>query len=227
MMYLFSDWLSCGLANAIASSILNPMDISKTRMQVEEQLSTGKPSSLRRTLFSLYRAGGLRGLWSPGLFASIMREMLYSGPRSGFYVPFRDIIDSNLGAKDSSISLFCKILTAMSTGTLGAIIANPVDVIKIRLMVEPSKYNSLVQGLHIVYSVEGLSGLYKGIIPSTLRGAFIAAGELATYDHAKSTLKLYKVADEGVFLHSASSLITGVVATTVAAPFDIIKTRYV
>lgn len=88
-------------------------------------------------------------------------------------------------------------------------------------------------------------GLYKGLIPSTCRGlvgaklfdllpsfitvqnsgAFIAVGELATYDHAKSTIKKHLGMGESLMLHAICSLITGMVATTVAAPFDLLKTR--
>ena len=93
-------------------------------------------------------------------------------------------------------------------------------------MNNPTQYRSIKQALISLYTEEGFTGLYKGLWPSTLRGAFIAAGELATYDHAKATIKFYFNVGEGFFLHVISSLITGVVATTVAAPFDIIKTRF-
>jgi hypothetical protein len=56
-------------------------------------------------------------------------------------------------------------------------------------------------------------------------GAMIAMGELATYDQSKYLLKRYSLFEEGWMLHIASSLITGLVATTVAAPFDLLKTR--
>ena len=57
-------------------------------------------------------------------------------------------------------------------------------------------------------------------------------GELATYDHAKHSIKSiaigyedYLIVEEGFFLHSMASFVAGFVAATVAAPFDIIKTR--
>ena len=58
----------------------------------------------------------------------------------------------------------------------------------------------------------------------------IAAGELATYDHAKTTLKTFSARhgrplEEGLGLHATASFITGFVAATVAAPCDIVKTR--
>lgn len=219
---LFLDWLSGGSANAITSAILHPMDVSKTRMQATQNYER----SVLSNIASLYReTGNISGLWRPGLTASMLRELLYSGPRAGFYVPLRDALMNRFDSSGSTCSLFCKILTAMCTGTLGAILANPADVIKIRLMVNPHAYSSVLNGFHKIIKTEGISGLYKGVIPSTLRGAFIAAGELATYDHTKELLKFYSSISEGFTLHAIASLITGLVATTVAAPFDMIKTR--
>jgi len=112
---VFLDWLSGGLSNAIASSILNPMDVAKTRMQAEEITSRSRilqnnGRSLRDTVRELFKEGGIIGLWRPGLKASICREFLYSGPRAGFYVPVRKFFDSD------GESLSCKVLAAMTTG---------------------------------------------------------------------------------------------------------------
>ena len=59
-------------------------------------------------------------------------------------------------------------------GTLGAIIANPIDVIKIRMMVNASLYPSIQKAFISIYREEGIAGLYKGIAPSTLRGLILS-----------------------------------------------------
>jgi hypothetical protein len=223
---LTKEWLSGGFANAMASAILNPFDVAKTRAQLRNV-------NLSSTFRAMYSEGGVIGLWSPGLVASCMRELLSSGPRAGFYVPTRDLIIDLLSTSSTTSSnreevastFSVKCLAAMTTGTLGSLIANPIDVVKIRLMANPHAYSSTLAALPQIATAEGISGLYKGVLPSTLRGAFIAAGELATYDHTKSYLKTVAMLHEGFFLHSLSSLITGIVAATVAAPFDIVKTR--
>jgi hypothetical protein len=113
---VFLDWLSGGISNAIASSILNPMDVAKTRMQAEEVICKStilhtRKRSLRETFQVLFKEGGIIGLWRPGLKASICREFLYSGPRAGFYVPVRNFFDSD------GESFICKVLAAMTTGS--------------------------------------------------------------------------------------------------------------
>lgn len=233
---LLKEWLSGGLANALTSALLNPMDVLKTRSQI----NSVKAVDMAKILKGLYAEGGIVGLWSPGLLASCIRELLSSGPRAGFYVPVRDnlvviftssksrSINGDISTDDKEMiqSTFAvKALAAMITGTIGSVVANPIDVVKIRLMTNPKAYPSTLSAVDQIFRTEGFNGLYKGVVPSTLRGAFIAAGELATYDHAKHIIKDKFRLNEGFYLHSLASLVTGLVAATVAAPFDIVKTR--
>jgi hypothetical protein len=180
---------------------------------------------LLATLASLLRAGGVSGVYAPGLTASIVREMVYSGAKAGFYVPLRGLYSEALGGGGEATA--AKVAAALTTGTLGSLAANPIDVVKIRLMREPSLYPSTAAALATIFRAEGWAGLYRGLLPSTLRGACVSAGELACYDVCKGALRgsaLFQGADS-VPLHVAASLVTGCVAACVAAPWDLIKAR--
>lgn len=222
-MELASAWLCGGIANALASTMLHPLDIVKTRMQI---LATNGSSNrgMSQTFITIYRRKGLRGLWIPGLTASCTREMLSSGPRAGFYVPVRDGLCQASGRRtDDSL---VKVISALFCGSLGALIGNPADVLKIRYMADPHAYPSLWGGVRELLREEGVSGLYRGLLPCTLRAACIAAGELATYDIVKTRLcRHLRVRTDDPAVHVLSSLVTGVVAAFVAAPFDLLKAR--
>ena len=181
------------------------------------------------------REGILRGLYFPGLRESMVREMLNSGARSGFYVPLRNFLQTQFekdrdtgevkGSTRVPSTFLTKVCAAVACGALGAVIANPVDVLKIRMMAGSTEqvHKNLVGALYDLYKERGLM---NGLGPSTMRGGCISVGELATYDQSKATLKALNVMkDEGPMLHIVASLITGLVATTVAAPFDLLKTR--
>ena len=217
---LFWSWLAGGLSNAATSALLNPLDVCKTRMQaVQPRLGL-----LKTARIAVREQGFVRGLLLPGLTPSIVREMLSSGPRAGLYVPVRDWAIATTGSHKDS--LLMKLLAASACGVVGSVIANPVDVVKVRMMVKSSSPSpSLSSGLFMVWREEGIRGLYKGLSPSTLRACFIAAGELGTYDIAKTSLRGLFGQSEGMSLHVAASLVTGVVAAVVAAPFDVLKTR--
>ncbi len=168
------EWLCGGLANALTSGLLNPLDVAKTRLQAERN---NPNSTLRSVIKQLYREGGVVGLWRPGLVASFTREMLSSGSRAGLYAPVRDALDRSVGQGQKD-QLLCKVLAALTTGTVGSIISNPIDLVKIRLMADPSRYSNLFHALRVVLETEGYQGLTKGIVPSTLRGASIAVGKI-------------------------------------------------
>ena len=51
-----------------------------------------------------------------------------------------------------------------------------IDVVKIRMQFNPQRYHSVIAAFPQIIHQEGVVGLYKGVLPSTLRGAFIAAG---------------------------------------------------
>ena len=240
--HLFRQWLAAGTANAATSALLHPFDVAKTRMQCAAGGAPAGGASLRATLAGMRRApgGALRGLFGPGLTASLLREYLSSGVRAGLYVPLRDALRGSSGgggggagdgAGDGAVA---KVAAALACGAAGALLANPIDVVKIRLMVDPRAYGGTTAGaLAASARDEGTPGVAKGLLPSTLRASAIAAGELATYDIAKQALRSWLAregaagggAREGAALHVAASLITGAVASVVAAPFDLIKAR--
>lgn len=220
MPELLKEWLAAGLSNALTSALLNPFDVVKTRIQQypKESNSSGL---FKKTLRQLYIEGGIIGIYSPGLVASVTREMINSGIRSGLYVPVRNKILTATNSNDSNNLAI--ILSAISTGILGSLAANPIDVIKVRLMTKPN--NSTIGLMKLIAKNEGINGFYKGLTASTLRAASIAVGELACYDFAKHYLKDKYEIKEGLLLHTIASLITGVSAATFASPFDVIKTR--
>ena len=98
-------------------------------MQVSTANNRFNAGLLRSTIYNLYKERGvIRGLYLPGLVPSLIREMLNSGIRSGFYIPVRNyiLVLTNTNSKESN-NLFVKVLSAMSTGVLGSIVANPLS----------------------------------------------------------------------------------------------------
>jgi dicarboxylate transporter 10 len=239
-MGLFEDWVAAATANAITSAFLHPMDVAKTHLQISEisiaANSTGgggaaavpmPAASTSRTLKALFVDRGLVGLWAPGLKATCLREMSSSGIRAGFYPKMRDHMDEFIG-KDVDAPTLKRVLAAMSTGWLSAILSNPIDVVKIRMISDGAhqRYAGIVNAFKHIIETEGIRALGKGVSASVLRGTFISAGELATYDQGKTFLTTYVGGRrDDTAVHIGASLMAGVASTTVAAPFDVLKTR--
>jgi len=205
-----------GGSSAFVSAVVNPMDVIKTRRQLKAFSHVGAMQIAR----NLYNEGGLVALWRPGLGPTVSRELLYSGCTKGLYPAVRDLI-----AGDDEPTLPQRVLAASITGFGGSICANSLDVIKIRQFEQPDRYTSIPHACRDIARTEGLVQglLLRGVSASAPRGAAIAIGEVTTYDQTKSYLKQHY--EDGLALHIVTSLITGVVATTVAAPFDLLKSR--
>jgi solute carrier family 25 uncoupling protein 8/9 len=86
-------------------------------------------------------------------------------------------------------SLRTKILAGLCTGAIGISVANPTDVVKIRLqaqnkIIDPAnvKYKGSIDCYKKIIAADGVSGLWVGIFPNILRNSVINAAEIATYD---------------------------------------------
>ena len=125
-----------------------------------------------------------------------------------------------------------RALAASLTGFGGSLCANAVDVVKIKQFERPAAYpRGVLAAMRTIAADEGLVRglLVRGVSASAPRGAAIAIGEITTYDATKDALKgtfpTRADGSEPFALHVVTSVVTGVVATTVAAPFDTIKSR--
>lgn len=225
-MDILLEVLCGGISTAVVSALLNPTDVIKTRRQIVG-LKGQSPLQMAR---SIILSEGMVGLWTPGLKATIAREMLYSGCTKGLYPYARDIVSGG----NNDASLLSRALAASLTGFGGSLCANAVDVVKIKQFEKPHLYpQSVILTMKEIAATEGLlRGLFlRGVSASAPRGAAIAIGEITTYDYTKQMLikgdvfSLRKNGSEPFSLHFTTSIITGIVATTVAAPFDTIKSR--
>jgi len=239
------ELLAGGLANAIASSLLNPFDVVKVRLQTQP---LGAPiyRNFATALQSIAQQEGIfrkwGGLWFPGLPASILREMGYSSFRFGLYPLIRDFYSSFHDSKQSS--LLIKVFAGLTTGGLGSAMANPTDLIKIRFQSEAGllgvdgryetglhkgqfpTYSSTRRAFVEIWRQEGIAGLYRGAIPTMSRAGVLAAAQLSSYDHSKSWLKSQGLFGEGVRLHVTCSVISAFLTACASQPFDTVKSRY-
>jgi solute carrier family 25 uncoupling protein 8/9 len=71
---------------------------------------------------------GPTALWK-GLAPGLLRQMVFASIRIGLYEPVRNLYHDGHGDP----SLLTKIAAGLTTGATGILVANPTDVVKIRL----------------------------------------------------------------------------------------------
>ena len=67
-----------------------------------------------------------------GIAPGLQRQFVFAVLRIGLYVPVRDMITVPL-APGQNPTLLLQILAGMTTGALAISVANPTDVVKIRM----------------------------------------------------------------------------------------------
>ncbi|QRW17680.1 mitochondrial carrier protein [Rhizoctonia solani] len=205
-------------------------------IKVRQQLQTDGSTS--RSFFNVARgiiqSEGSLSLMN-GVSAGVLREGIYATIRLGTYEAHKDLLyDLSNGALTRE-GIPLKALSGLMSGAIGATIANPTDLIKIRMQAyhnpPVSEYSSIVSSLRCVYNEGGgtLSGglrsLWRGTAATVTRGAIITVAQIGSYDHIKQVIKSRRFMDEGIPLHLTSSLFAGLVCSIASNPVDVIKVR--
>lgn len=76
-------------------------------------------------------------------------------------------------------------------------IANPTDVLKVRLQAAGKKSSSTIfEAFGKIYKFEGVKGLWRGVGPTSQRAGVIAGVELPVYDAVKKYLIERKILED-------------------------------
>ena len=125
-------------------------------------------------------------------------------------------------------------LTLIISGSLSASIANPTDVLKVRLqsrsapVVSPKRVIrvSLYNCFHDIYTREGVAGLWRGVAPTASRAALVAGVQLPVYDQIKLfMLRNNLLPGDSAWNHLFSSFCASFCACAASSPVDVIRTR--
>ncbi len=240
------EYLSGSLASSTTAALFCPLECVKTRLQLQ-----GTPGWKRvytagflRALLDIWRQDGLLLLWSHGFAGLVARDFVYSGVRTGMYPRVRDAVA--FGKPVGEASLLEKILAGVLCGGCGAAIANPLDVVRVRMTAEGGRVDPasgrLLSGLrvgelprwsssvHCLMDTAATDGAVRGLAlrgvgPSASRAALLTGAQMSTYDHFKTYAKRASALREGTLLHVLGAAVSGLAATIACHPSDVVKSR--
>ncbi|PKA65638.1 Mitochondrial uncoupling protein 3 [Apostasia shenzhenica] len=215
------------LSAAVAETATFPIDIIKTRLQIQagDAIRRLPPvtASASRVAADIWKMKGFVGFYD-GLAPAVLRHL--------FYTPIRIVSYENLRhlAEDSVAG---KVLAAGVSGVLAQVVASPADLIKVRMQADgrlvsnsrPARYTGIFDAFNKIARYEGIRGLWRGVFPNGQRAFLVNMGELSCYDQAKRLIIRHEIFDDNVFAHTLASISSGLCATTLSCPADVIKTR--
>eukprot|EP00210_Caulerpa_lentillifera_P009520 g9079.t1 len=180
------------LARTIANFVVAPLEILRTRVQAVQQFAlSGSVTSLNEFDWGQGRSyrQKVRTLWR-GYGATVARDVPFTAVYWGLLEPIRKklLIQND---RDLKNVIFANSIAGAAAGVFAAAITTPMDVVKTRTQIAQSKGNSVPRirdVLKTVYRTEGITGLFSGIAPRTIRVAPSCAIVLSTYEIFKRIL---------------------------------------
>ena len=120
----------------------------------------------------------------------------------------------------------------MITGAIGITIANPTDVVKVRLQNQGSNTNKMptysgsIDCYRKIIASEGIKGLWTSWSANVVRNSIINTAELASYDQYKQILTQGGYMEDRMPCHLTCAAGAGFTAVVFGSPFDFCTTRH-
>uniref|UniRef100_A0A8C3WP97 Solute carrier family 25 member 27 n=1 Tax=Catagonus wagneri TaxID=51154 RepID=A0A8C3WP97_9CETA len=266
-----SKFLLSGCAATVAELATFPLDLTKTRLQIQGEaalarLGDGARESapyrgMVRTALGIAQEEGFLKLWqgvTPAIYRHIVSvpyvrgqdnlkeneddclihpsqkskcNTVYSGGRMVTYEHLREVVFGK--GEDKHYPLWKSVIGGMMAGVVGQFLANPTDLVKVQMQMEgkrklegkPLRFRGVHHAFAKILAEGGVRGLWAGWVPNIQRAALVNMGDLTTYDTVKHYLVLNTPLEDNIMTHGLSSLCSGLVASILGTPADVIKSR--
>jgi len=226
-------YMMCVAAASVAECVTYPLDLTKTRLQIQGELASGggqgQYRGMIRTALGIVKEEGLLQLWR-GMLPALYRHAIYTGFRMSAYEEIRN----QLSKEDKNgFSLWKKVVAGMLAGGLGQLMASPTDLVKTqiqmegkrRLMGKPPRVEGMTDAVRKILVQGGVVGLWRGCWPNVQRAALVNLGDLSTYDSVKTAILDNTGLQDNYVTHCMASGCAGLVGAIMGTPADVVKAR--
>jgi len=198
--------VSGACAGLVSSTLTYPLDVVKTRLQVQDGWSSTRTPQYRGTfdaVKTIVRTEGVRSLYS-GLSVNIVGSSLAWGCYLFVYTAVKQ--------RSSALSRntpFTNVSAGMVAGTNVAVLTNPLWVIKTRMQLDHRspitglrEFATALDAVRHAYSHDGPRAFARGLVPSLMlvpQGAL----QMMAYEELKKLTLTRKQADDAVRMSTA------------------------
>ncbi|KAH7285860.1 hypothetical protein KP509_33G049000 [Ceratopteris richardii] len=207
------------VAGATAKTVTAPLDRIKLLMQVHglratQEIKKGSIGFLEAAV-RIGKEEGIQGYWK-GNLPQVIRVIPYSAVQLLSYELYKKLFKG----QDKELSVVGRLAAGACAGMTSTLVTYPLDVLRLRLAVDPSCHG-MVQVVTTILREEGLSSFYRGLGPSLLGIAPYIALNFCAFDLIKKSLP------EDVRKTPAASFLTAVLSASLATatcyPLDTVR----
>ncbi|TVY91126.1 Calcium-binding mitochondrial carrier [Lachnellula willkommii] len=196
----YSQFAAGGVGGMVSQLFVYPIDTLKFRMQCETVKGGLHGNALIiETAKKMYKQGGIRSAYR-GLTMGLVGMFPYSAIDLGTF----EFLKSSIAArklrmgysqKDSAPGSFATGCIGALSGSFGASIVYPINLLRTRLQAQgtvlhPPTYDGIWDVAQKTVKNEGVRGLFKGITPNLLKVVPAVSITYVVYEKSKQILKL-------------------------------------
>jgi len=232
--FVQSATFSGALAGSGACLLSTPMEVVKTRLQLQGELNQGKKiyDGFFHGVYTILRFEGLRGIYS-GIAPAIYYQIVMNGSRFGSHHAMKKYCCSHYDQERPTYSQ--NVLASGLAGVFGAFVGSPFYLVKVRLQSAANKYlvvghqhhyKSTCDGFKHVINQEGFKGLLRGAQGQIMRVGMGSAVQISTYEEIKNCIAsrvFFK--EHPKLLPCVAALCTSFPLVITMNPFDVMATR--
>ncbi|XP_005986030.1 solute carrier family 25 member 33 [Latimeria chalumnae] len=178
---------SAGFAAFVTNTLMNPVWMVKTRMQLEMRVRGIKQMNAIQCAKYVYQTQGIRGFYRgltasyAGISETIICFVIYESMKKHLKDVRLSSTATNVNQKGACDFLGLMFAAAFSKGCASCI-AYPHEVIRTRLREEGNKYKSFFQTARLIAIEEGYFAFYRGLLAQLIRQIPNTAIVLSTYE---------------------------------------------
>ncbi|CAD6997957.1 unnamed protein product [Ceratitis capitata] len=229
-----SEYVIGGLAAVGATIITNPLDVIKTRIQLQGELAARGTyvvpyKGILHGMVTVIRNDGWMGL-QKGLVPTMYFQFIVNGI-GHLQLRCQHAMDQEKnGGESVGLSLFW----GAAGGAVGAYFSSPFFLIKTQLQSRAPKqvavgyqhdHTGMLSALRKIYGEGGISGLWRGSTASIARAAIGSGTQLATFGSVKAFLREQNLVVQPTLNSLCGGFVAGCFIALAMTPSDVVMTR--
>uniref|UniRef100_A0A3Q2E892 Solute carrier family 25 member 35 n=1 Tax=Cyprinodon variegatus TaxID=28743 RepID=A0A3Q2E892_CYPVA len=218
------DFILGGVAACGACLFTNPLEVVKTRMQLQGELkSRGTYQVYYRNVFHAFytigKVDGLAGL-QKGLVPGLFYQFFMNGVRLGSFAIIESAGHIHTNGRVSALKT---IAAGAAAGVVGAVMGSPVYLV---ISLPPPSQWDISINTRVIHREHGILGLWRGSSAAVPRVSVGSATQLSTFSSSKELVIDLQVFPKDSWLVALSAgMISSVMVVLAMTPFDVVSTR--